>query len=338
MFCGYKNQFSILLLGVVSSSVAAGNVPTEVAQNSAQEMIFLTIDKVHNQANLSTLPDGSESPKLLRTFKIATGKVEGDKERQGDSKTPEGIYFTAGALPSTQLEPKKYGPLAIPLNFPNPMDQILGKTGYGIWLHGVGDRKIEDARVTEGCVAFQNSEIASLTGWLRPQQGVVVIATDAAQVNRPEDLEGARRASQDWIKAWSHRQMERYISFYSSDFTNAGKNRKAYETYKTAVFNSYKNMTVKISNLRVITHPKYALAMMNQDFNGDDRFKSNGRKMVYLRKDSDGSWKIVREMFDDFPMRPVQLSAQGFSDQSKDAAKGSTAPIVSASGSDAQSR
>jgi murein L,D-transpeptidase YafK len=338
MCCQMLNRISIFLLGVVSSSVAGGNVPSPEVKNSTLEMIFLTIDKTHNLASLSTLPGETESPKLLRTFKIATGKVDGDKERRGDSKTPEGIYFTYAALPSAQLEPKKYGPLALPLNFPNPMDKIIGKTGSGIWLHGVGDRKIEDARVTEGCVAFQNFEISSLSQWLRPRQGVVVIATDASLVNRLEDLDGARRTSQDWISAWAGRDVARYISFYAEDFDNLGKNRAAYETYKTAVFNSYKHMTVKISNLRVITHPKYALVMMNQEFNGDDRFKSNGRKMVYLRKDSGGSWKIVREMFDDFPMEPVQLTAQDFSGQDNDLLNGVSAPTVSSKSSGTQSR
>ena len=334
----FAKQMTILFVAAVNPSFAAGNVPAESAAMPSEEMIFLTIDKIHNQANLSTLPDGAQSPKLLRSFKIATGKVDGDKERRGDSKTPEGIYFTAEALPPTQLEHKKYGPLAIPLNFPNPMDQILGKTGSGIWLHGVGDRKIEDAHVTEGCVAFQNSEISSLPQWLRPQQGVVVIARDAADVNRLEDLAGANRVSQDWIKAWSTRDMASYISFYAQDFTNGGKDLAAYERYKKSVFGSYKSMTVKTSNLRVITHPKYALVMMNQEFNGDERFKSQGRKMVYLRKNPDGAWKIVRELFDDFPMRPVALTLRDFSGQAAGGLNGTTAPTVSSSVSGTQSR
>jgi murein L,D-transpeptidase YafK len=338
MLHGFMKYMSILSVGLVSSSLAAGNVSTGAVSEKSEEMIFLTIDKTHNQAHLRTLPEGNESAKLLRTFKIATGKVEGDKERQGDSKTPEGIYFTSGALSPRNLEPKKYGPLAIPLNFPNPMDQILGKTGYGIWLHGVGDRRIGDARVTEGCVAFENSEIASLTQWLRPQQGVVVIAKDSAQVNLPEDVKGANQAAQDWIDAWASRDLGRYISFYSSDFNNNGKNRTAYESYKRAVFNSYKTMTVKISNLRIITHPKYALVMMNQDFKGDNHFKSDGRKMIYLRKDPDSSWKIVRELFDDFMMRPVQISGQDFADRTEGAVPRVPASTVSSATGGSQSR
>ena len=44
--------------------------------------------------------------------------------------------------------------------------------------------------------------------------------------------------------------------------------------------------------------------------------------MLYLRKDADGSWKIVREMFDNFMMRPVQFSTTGMVDTKT----GATAP------------
>ena len=47
--------------------------------------------------------------------------------------------------------------------FPNDYDKDLGKTGYGIWLHGVeDDSRIEKANVTEGCVAFYNADIKLL--------------------------------------------------------------------------------------------------------------------------------------------------------------------------------
>lgn len=327
---GYLNLLSIIALSAASSSFA---VAPDTTSETNQEMIVLTVDKSKNQADLRTLPESTGSSRILKTFKIATGKVEGDKEREGDNKTPEGIYFTTGTIPSKQLAPEKYGPLAIPLNFPNPMDQVSGKTGYGIWLHGVGDRRIEDARVTEGCVAFQNTEITSLVHWLQPHHGVVVIAKDAGEVNRTEDHQSALKAAKDWIDAWSKRDLNRYIGFYATDFNNAGKDRSAYETYKRAVFGSYKVMDVKMSNIRAVTHSKYAVAMMNQDFRGDSRFRSDGRKMLYLRKDESGQWKIVRELFDNFMMQPVRFSMEEIAGTKTPVPKPQTAAELSSAGS-----
>ena len=272
-----------------------------------KDVILLSVDKSALTAELRTLPEGPTEPKSLRSFKIAIGKAEGDKERQGDNKTPEGIYFTTGTINGKQLTAAKYGPVAIPLNFPNPIDQLQGKTGYGIWLHGVGERRIEDAKVTEGCIAFMNNEITSLINWLRPNHGVVVIAKSAAEVNQPDDVSHVLSASQDWVDAWGKRDMDRYINHYADDFDNNGKNRDAYRAYKTAVFKSYKNMNVTMKNMRIVTHPKYAVVMMNQDFSGDNRFRSDGRKMLYMRREG-GNWKIVRELFDNFMMNPVKYS------------------------------
>jgi murein L,D-transpeptidase YafK len=310
------------ILSLVSPAVAYALSPDFAADKSqkSQEMILLTVDKSRNQADLRTLPEDLSLSRVLKTFKIATGKAEGDKERQGDNKTPEGIYFTLGTIPSKQLAPEKYGPLAIPLNFPNPMDQASGKTGYGIWLHGVGGRRIEDARVTEGCVAFQNNEITTLTQWLQPNHGIVVIARDSSEVNKANDVEDVLKASRAWLDAWASRDVGRYIDFYADDFNNNGKGKSAYEAYKKAVFASYRQMSVKMTNIRVVTHSKYALALMNQEFNGDNRFRSDGRKMIYLRRGANGTWKIVREMFDNFMMRPVQFSTEDVAGLNKGAA------------------
>lgn len=337
VLAGQSTVFSRILkilipIGFLLSCPALGVAGDSLA-TPGHEMIFLTVDKSRSQADLRTLPENGLESAVIKTFKIATGKVDGDKERQGDNKTPEGIYFTTGMIPPEQLAPQKYGPLAIPLNFPNPMDQVAGKTGYGIWLHGVGDRRIEDARVTEGCVAFQNSEISGLNRWLLPNHGIVVIAKDALEVNRAEDVRSAIDAAQGWVEAWASRDIGRYISHYAHDFSNQGKNKGQYESYKKAVFSSYKSMVVKMTNLRVVTHPKYAVAMMNQVFSGDNRFKSDGRKLIYLRRDTNGQWKIVRELFDNFMMRPVQFSNEDIAGLNKGAAveipeKGVTASSV----------
>ncbi|MCX6119396.1 MAG: nuclear transport factor 2 family protein, partial [Proteobacteria bacterium] len=159
-------------------------------------------------------------------------------------------------------------------------------------------------------VAFPNGEISSLASWLKPSHGVVVIANRLDQVNRPSDLSELYKASQDWMSAWARRDLEGYIGAYDSDFQHNGKTLAAYRAYKQAVFKRYKEMTVKMENVRIVTHPKYALVMMNQDFKGDGHFKSDGRKLLYWRRDTSGRWKIVREMFDNFLMNPVQFNAE----------------------------
>ena len=272
-----------------------------------KEMVFLLVDKAKLLAELLTWPEDASQAEHLISFKIAIGKGEGDKQKAGDNKTPEGIYFTQRIIAGKDL-PAKYGPTAIPIDFPNPLDRFLGKTGYGIWLHGVEqDHRIEAAKVTEGCVAFYNADIQSLTQWLVPAQSVVVIARDASQVNRPEDVAQVQARTKQWINAWAQRDVESYIKLYHDKFQALGKNLQNYYLYKKRVFASYEKMSLAMNNIRVFTHDRYAVAVMNQEFNGDDRYLSYGRKVLYWHHTDQGEWKLFHEDFDQQPMQFMSL-------------------------------
>ncbi|RYZ58358.1 MAG: DUF4440 domain-containing protein [Proteobacteria bacterium] len=285
-------------------------VESTTVHDKNSELVFLLVDKTRLKADLLTWPeDGSKSEKLV-SFRIAIGKENGDKQKSGDNKTPEGIYFAKRIIDGRRL-PAKYGPVAIPIDFPNPLDRFLGKTGYGIWLHGVEqDSRIEAANVTEGCVAFYNADIRSLSQWLKPYDSIIVIAKDATQVNRPEDVEQVTKLVHEWTAAWNERDLDSYISYFIPNFRSFDKNMnlKNYKKYKERVFASYKDMSVKMQDVRVFTHDRYAVAIMNQDFKGDNHFAAFGRKVLYWQRSDDGGWKLFHEEFDAQPMRFTNLS------------------------------
>lgn len=280
-------------------------------RDKTSEMVFLLVDKKSLTADLLTWPELGHKSERLVSFRIAIGKQNGDKQKSGDNKTPEGIYFAEKIINGRGL-PAKYGPLAIPIDFPNPLDKFNGKTGYGIWLHGVEkDSRIEEANVTEGCVAFYNADITSLAQWLSPMQSVIVIAKDAAEVNKPEDVEQVTQLVHDWTSAWNDRDVDRYIDFFIPNFRSTeNKSLEAYKKYKTRVFASYKEMSVKMQDVRVFTHERYAVAIMNQDFAGDDRYHVKGRKVLYWQKLDQGGWKLFHEEFDNRPVKFTSLARE----------------------------
>ena len=284
----------------VFSIVAVSYIFSGTLRASESEAIYLSVDKKTLTADLKTLPEDFSQSKSLRQFKIAIGKKEGDKEKSGDYKTPEGIYFVQSPIQEGTIPKIKYGPGAIPLNFPNPFDHYQGKSGHGIWLHGAGqNRRIEEANITEGCVAFHNEEVFHLMNWLQPFQGLVLIAADASLTNRAEEVAEVRKSTLGWINAWTDRNLTDYISFYSDDFSYEGKNKRNYENYKDSVFHLYKNINLKIGHLRVLVHSKYALTIMDQDFRGDERYVSDGRKILYwTRNEKLKKWEIIRENFE----------------------------------------
>lgn len=296
-----------------NSTPAVKSASDDSKTNHEQSVVWLTVDKKSLMAEIRTLPENSTLSTPIRSYRIAIGKQDGDKEKSGDNRTPEGIYFTLDTFDTAarNLPQEKYGPKAIPLNFPNPVDQAAGKTGHGIWLHGAGnDHRIEESKATEGCVAFYNSDVQTLERWLHPNQGIVVIAQDISLVNRPEDVSQVQKATQDWASAWNERRLDDYMAEYSPNFSFKGGKREAYRNYKKSVFAGYKTMSVKFDKVRVITHPKYALSIMNQDFRGDNHFSSVGRKILYWERAKDTQkWQITHEIHDSRKIELVSVSA-----------------------------
>lgn len=272
-----------------------------------KDFIILVVDKKNLNAKLMTWPDNIKEAKELSSFQIAIGKESGDKTRRGDNKTPEGIYLTESILTQEQLNPK-YGPMAITLDYPNPMDRVEKKTGHGIWLHGViNNERVQEAHVTEGCVAFYNDDIIKLADWLKPQQGVVIITDGSSPVNSPQDVERIRVLTQKWGQMWSQRNIDGYMDLYASSFRYEGRSKSQYRDYKKAIFSSYKNMSVDLSSIKTFVHSKYAVSMMNQDFRGDRRSHFTGRKTLYWIKEN-GDWKVRREMYDPHTVKDVEYS------------------------------
>lgn len=122
-----------------------------------------------------------DDEKLVKTYKIALGFApEGDKEKEGDGKTPEGEFFVF----TKNRQSKFY--LSLGLSYPNIEDAERGlkaeliterqrdkiveaiknkkmplqNTALGgeIYIHGGGSAN----DWTSGCVALENSEIKEL--------------------------------------------------------------------------------------------------------------------------------------------------------------------------------
>lgn len=99
------------------------------------------------------------------------GEKEGDKQVEGDLRTPEGVYFVRGKI-QIPLDFEMYGNHAYVLNYPNPIDKLRGKTGGGIWIHSKGN-PIE-GQVTQGCVAIDLADIEFLGRYLQSGTPVVI--------------------------------------------------------------------------------------------------------------------------------------------------------------------
>ena len=108
--------------------------------------------------------------KIFRTFKIALGMMPiGDKQQEGDFKTPEGAYLLDARNPNSEFF------LSIRVSYPNRVDRREAAAqgvdpGGAIMIHGqpnVPTRSEAYYRTqdwTNGCIAVSNSDMIDI--WL----------------------------------------------------------------------------------------------------------------------------------------------------------------------------
>ena len=130
---------------------------------------FPTADKVlveKGSRSLHLLKDGV----AFRTFRIALGvEPEGGKEREGDQRTPEGVYLLETRNPHSDFF------LSIRISYPNAFDLAKARRkgldpGGQIMIHGQPNMPTYSAAYyakedwTNGCIAVSNSDMIDI--WL----------------------------------------------------------------------------------------------------------------------------------------------------------------------------
>ncbi|MBS1272079.1 MAG: hypothetical protein MAGBODY4_01217 [Candidatus Marinimicrobia bacterium] len=152
---------------------------------------------------------------VLKKYRVTTGRVDGNKEVEGDLKTPEGIYRIVKLLPGENLVPK-YGPMVFVLNYPNFVDRKLGRTGGGIWIHG-RDEEIRDY-LTEGCVSMNNRNLRNLESRIRINSTQVIIDETLDLLSESEYEQSANQWNTQlntWANAWERGDLDTYFGYYS---------------------------------------------------------------------------------------------------------------------------
>ena len=84
------------------------------------------------------------------------------KRREGDDKTPLGVYFVTMWVADRYL-PELYGSGALGLNYPNEWDERRRRNGYGIWIHGEPrGLRSRAPRWSRGCLTVSNPALEAL--------------------------------------------------------------------------------------------------------------------------------------------------------------------------------
>lgn len=116
---------------------------------------------------------------------VSIGNKGMGKSREGDAKTPIGVYFVQKHMTDPML-PDLYGSGALTLDYPNPLDKLQERTGSGIWLHGSPSQQYaRPPTATDGCVVLANDDMLRLIQLGVRQDTPVLIAEKLNWLNTP---------------------------------------------------------------------------------------------------------------------------------------------------------
>jgi len=289
-------------LGLAASTTVLAGVrgKSRKAPVSKGATTAILVDKNTNTLQVAEYHDGVYVP--VKTFHATLGKVKGDKEDEGDLKTPEGIYTFKSLLKPPSLKPK-FGAMAFYLNYPNTYDQMAGRTGFDIMLHATDvPQRLKENYDSEGCVVVENEQIREIEPYVRLGLTPILIFPELTEkyLKPGQDLR-LKSFFESWIKAWESRQVNDYMSFYHSDFSAQGKNRDQWRAYKGALNSRYSSISVGPEDVRYYQHPKYSMVTFTQNYyskvrGGGVGHRSRGTKILYVAEEA-GQPKIIAETY-----------------------------------------
>ena len=277
-----------------------GHLPSALLQLAPQQEYALLMDSEKSRLYIFRNVDGA--PQLVTDFYISVGKNGVDKEREGDQRTPLGVYTVNTAVAKERLS-DFYGRGAFPINFPNEWDKRLGKKGSGIWLHGTPSTTYSrPPRASDGCVVLTNEDFDALKKYVDPGTTPIVI-TPTIEWQSPDqwlDVRAAFSGAMDqWQRDWESLDADTYLGHYSPRFSADGKNFADWSAQKRRINAAKSFVKVGISNLSVFEYPLSSTTppMMIVTFDQDYKSSNNSSKMKkrqYWQREL-GHWKIVYE-------------------------------------------
>jgi L,D-transpeptidase YnhG len=215
---------SLLRMRALRERPAAGLVPSNFVRLPARSKHAIAVDASRGRVYL--FENTSQGLKLVADYYASVGKMGVDKYIEGDLKTPLGIYHVTNTLDPNSLK-DLYGAGALPINYPNPYDMRRGKTGSGIWLHGVPQAQFARApKATDGCVAVSNPDLLDILNRVEIRTTPVVILPKLEWINPAQshaDVAAFDRAFASWRSAKSSGDLERALGHYTPDFNSYGK-------------------------------------------------------------------------------------------------------------------
>ena len=150
-----------------------GHLPEVLIEPGPDRTKVVVADTAHARLYLFDWSDGAWT--LEGDWYASIGRGGSAKRREGDLKTPLGVYFVTMWVAGRFLS-DLYGVGALGLNYPNEWDRSRRRDGFGIWIHGEPRGiKSRPPLWSQGCLIVSNPAIESLVDAIEERSIPVII-------------------------------------------------------------------------------------------------------------------------------------------------------------------
>lgn len=272
-------------------------LPRALLQMRKDQKHALIVDAKHSRLYL--YENTNDGPRLMQDFYVSQGKLGINKLKEGDMRTPVGVYYLIGRLPGIKL-PDMYGKGALPLDYPNDWDKINGRSGSGIWVHGTPPETFSRPPLsTDGCVVVSNDDLNFLTRTVEIGKTPILIGDQVEFVSKEQlekDLRQAASLVETWRRDVENRDDASLKSLYSARFRSAADDDINAWLDKNRYLPGAKKITVTVSDPSFFRQPSQEEVIVS-NFTQQiviGKFRHAVRKKQYWAKEGK-NWKIVAE-------------------------------------------
>jgi len=272
-------------------------VPRYLLQMHPEQKYAVVVDT--QKARLYLYRNVSGRPRFVADYYISHGKAGTDKVREGDKKTPIGVYHVTASLPRQKLT-DFYGNGAFPINYPNEWDKRQGRNGHGIWLHGTpSDTFSRPPKASDGCVVLANQDLDALAKNLQIGTTPVIISNSIEWLSL-DDWQAERAALshniEEWRRDWESLDTDKYLRHYSKRFQAGSLNLDQWSMQKRQVNAEKQWIKINAANISMFRNPgkeELVVVTFDQDYRSSNLSNVMKKRQYWMKED--GAWKIVYE-------------------------------------------
>ena len=273
-------------------------VPRVVVQLRDDQKQVLVVDATKSRLYLYENVGGQ--PKLVSDHYISHGKFGINKTKEGDQKTPLGVYYITSRLSGGKLS-DFYGPGALPLNYPNEWDKINGRSGSGIWLHGMPSANFSRPPLaSDGCVVLTNPDFLKISALVDIGKTPVIISDQVEFENQAKwlaDRQFSSKLLDDWRLDMESKNANRIFANYSRNFKSLqGEDLNAWFAKQRQNWDAWTSPSIQLKEVTQFRYPgkeEMIVSTFTQETQSG-KTKTSVRKRQYWIKEGT-KWRIIYE-------------------------------------------